>query len=175
MPAPAPSRPPLPPAARRGAVALGVVATVLLAAIVALGVTVKAHVDDRDALIAARGSAVAAARQEIINLDSLAYQTIDRDIKRVLAGATGTFKEQFTRAQQTLKAQVLQRKSVSTGKVLSAAVVRADPDTATVLVAAERSVKDSTTTTGGVAHDRWRVNLEKHRGQWLVAALEPVA
>jgi Mce-associated membrane protein len=172
---PAVGRLPLPPAARRAAVALVVVATLLLAASVALALTVKSHLDDANALDDAREAALTAARQEIVNLDSLAYSTIDRDLKRVLAGATGTFKDQFTRAQADLKAQVVQRKSVSTGNVVSAGVVRADTDSATVLVAAERTVKDKSSASGGTAHDRWRVDLEKHGGRWLVSDLEPVA
>lgn len=172
---PATGRQPLAPAARRVALALAVVAMVLLASSVALAVTVISHVNDRKALDHAREKAVAAARQEIINLDSLAYSSIDRDLKRVLDGATGTFKGQFTRAQQDLKGQIVQRKSVSTGTILSAGVVRADLNTATVLVAAERTVRDATDTAGGTAHDRWRVNLEKHGGRWLVADLGPVS
>ncbi|HUR50640.1 MAG TPA: hypothetical protein VMZ11_00790 [Mycobacteriales bacterium] len=172
---PAPSRPPLPAAARRLVSGLAVLAVLLLAASIALALTVKAHNDDREALVAARDAALSAARQEIVNLDSLNFATIDRDLTRVVDGATGTFKEQFSRAKADLKAQVVQRKSVSSGTVLSAGVVRADTNTATVLVAAERTVKDSSTTAGGTAHDRWSVALEKHGGRWLVAGLEPVA
>jgi Mce-associated membrane protein len=165
----------LSPAARRAAVALLVVASLLLVASVALALTVKSHVDDRNALDDAREAALTAARQEIVNLDSLAYSSIDRDLKRVLDGATGKFKDQFTRAQADLKKPILQRKSISTGEVISAGVVRADTDSATVLVAAERTVKDSSDPAGGVAHDRWKVDLEKHGGRWLVSALESVA
>jgi Mce-associated membrane protein len=155
-------------------VALSVVAVVLLATSVALAVSVKAHQDDRDALDSARSAAVTAARQEVVNLDSLSWDTIDADLKRVLDGATGTFKDQFSRAQNDLKPVVVQRKSESSGTVLFAGVVRADTDTATVLVAVDRTVKDSTDPSGAVAHDRWRVDLEKHGGRWLVSDLQPV-
>lgn len=161
--------------ARTAVIALGVVAGLLASVSVALAVTVKGHLDDRDALDAARSAAVAAARQEIVNLDGLSWKTIDADLKRVLDGATGTFKDQFGRAQKDLKATVLERKSVSSGKVLFAGVVRADTETATVLVAVDRTVKDVTDPDGGVAHDRWRVDLEKHDGRWLVSDLQPVA
>lgn len=171
----APGRLPLSRPARTAVQVLSVLAVALLAAAVALGVTVLSHRNDRDALDDARESALAAARQEIINLDSLNHATIDADLKRVIDGATGTFKDQFTRAQADLKSLIVQRKSVSSGTVLQAGVVRADTDTATVLVAVDRSVKDSTDPDGAVAHDRWRVDLEKHGGRWLVSALEPVA
>jgi Mce-associated membrane protein len=160
--------------ARAAVVALSVVAVQLLATSVALAVSVKAHQDDRDALDSARSAAVTAARQEVVNLDSLSWDTIDADLKRVLDGATGTFKDQFSRAQNDLKPVVVQRKSESSGTVLFAGVVRADTDTATVLVAVDRTVKDSTDPSGAVAHDRWRVDLEKHGGRWLVSDLQPV-
>jgi len=171
----APTRPPLSRRARTAVLVLAVLAGLLASASVALGVTVKAHLDDRDALNSARSAATAAARQHIVNLDSLSWKTIDADLARVLAGSTGTFKDQFTRAQKDLKPVIVQRKSTSTGKVLFAGVVRADTDTATVLVAVDRTVKDSTDTAGAVAHDRWRVDLEKHDGRWLVSDLQPVA
>jgi Mce-associated membrane protein len=161
--------------ARTAIALLAALAVVLVAASVALGVTVAGHLRDRDALDAARDAALTAARQEIVNLDSLDHTTIDADLKRVVDGSTGTFKDQFTRAQADLKSLIVQRKSVSSGAVLSSGVVRADTDTATVLVAVDRTVKDSSDTTGAVAHDRWRVDLEKHGGRWLVADLQPVA
>lgn len=97
----APARPPLSRRARTAVLVLAVLAGLLTSASVALGVTVKAHLDDRDALNSARSAATAAARQHIVNLDSLSWKTIDADLARVLAGSTGTFKDQFTRAQRT--------------------------------------------------------------------------
>lgn len=174
QPLAAPVRPRMSRRARNAVVALSAVAVLLAAASVGLAVTVKSHLDDRDALDTARSAAVAAARQEIVNLDSLSWNTVDADLKRVLDGATGTFKDQFSRAQKDLKPVVVQRKSESSGQVLFAGVVRADTDTATVLVAVDRTVKDSTDPAGAVAHDRWRVDLEKHGGRWLVSDLQPV-
>jgi Mce-associated membrane protein len=161
--------------ARATAILLVVVSVLLAGTSAALGWTVVAHKRDSNQLRDAREAALTAARQEIVNLDSLDHATIDRDLKRVVDGATGDFKAQFTRAQGDLKALTVQRKSVSTGKVLWAAIVRADTDTATVLIAADRTVKDASDPEGGVAHDRWRVDLEKHGGRWLVADLEAVA
>ena len=170
-----PGRLPLQQRARTAALLLTALAVVLLAASIALGVTVRSHVRDRDALEQARIDAVAAARQEIINLDSLNHATIDADFKLVLDGATGTFKDQFSRAQAALKPVFLQRKTVLVGTVLFAGVVRADTNTATVLLGVDRTVRDSTDPAGAVDHYRWRVDLEKHAGRWLVAQLQPVS
>lgn len=166
---------PLAPAARRWLVVLTVVGLVLVVASVVLAVVVKQHTDARSARDNARDDAVAAARQAILNLDALSAATIDADLKRVVDGATGTFKEQFTKAEPDLRSRILQLKTVSTGTVLSSAVVRSDTDTASVLLAVDRTVKDSSNTSGVVAHDRWRLDLEKHGGRWLVADLQPVS
>jgi len=163
------------PPGRRGGRVLVALAVLLLAVAVVLGVVVKGQRDDRNRLTDARNGALAAGRQMIVNLDSISASTIDRDLKRVLDGSTGKFKEQFDRAKEQLKTLVVQRKTVSTGKVLSAGVVRADAESATLLVAADRTVKDTTSPEGQVAHDRWKVEMEKRGGKWLVAELEPVA
>ena len=167
-----------PAAAPRGRVlpaVLSVLVVVLLVATLVLAWVVKGHRDDREALESAREAALRAGRQAILNLDALSAATVDADLKRVVDGATGDFKKQFTQAQSDLKSLVVARKTVSKGTILSAGVVRADLDSATVLVAVDRVVTDTTNTAGTTARDRWKVDLEKHGGRWLVSGLEGVA
>jgi Mce-associated membrane protein len=154
---------------------LATLTVLLLAASVVLALVVKSQRDDRQELAVARESALQAARQAILNLDGLSAATIDRDLARVLAQSTGTFKKQFSQAQGELKKRVVGLKAVSSGRILSAGVVRSDTDTATVLVAVDRLVKDSTNKDGVTARDRWRLDLERRGGRWLVEKLEPVA
>ena len=154
---------------------LSVLAAALAAAAIALWLVVTNHQRARRDHEVARTAAVSAARQAIKNLDSLSAPTVDADVKRIVEGATGMFKDQFSKAQVQLKQIVVQRKTSSTATVLSAGVERSDSDTARVLVAVDRTVKDSTTPQGVVAHDRWKLELEKHAGRWLVADLEPVS
>jgi Mce-associated membrane protein len=154
---------------------LSVLVVVLLAASVTLAFVVRSHLDARDEVVASRDAALQAGRQAILNLDALSASTIDADLKRVLDGATGQFKAQFQQAQKDLKTLVVSRKTVSQGTILSAGVVRADDASATVLVAVDRLVKDSTTPAGTTAHDRWKVSLERRGGRWLVAVLDAVA
>lgn len=172
--APLAARPPVPPSTRTAVIVLSAVAAALLVACVVMAVLLLIRRNENSSLSAARDAAVAAARQEVLNLDSLSAATVDRDLKRVLDGSTGTFKDQFTRAEPDLKTLIVGRRSVTSGTIDSAAVVRADDSTATVLVAVDRSVTDSTDPNGAVTHDRWRVDLEKHGGRWLVADLQPV-
>ncbi len=156
-------------------VVLAVLSALLVVACVVLAVFWQFDRADRQHAAAAREAARGAAVTAILNLDALSTATIDRDLARVVAGATGDFKDQFTKAQADLKSLVVSRKTTSSGQILSAAVVRSDLDTATVLVAVDRLVKDSTTPNGTTAHDRWKLDLERHGGRWLVANLEAVA
>ncbi len=149
-------------------------AVLVVASLVLGGLVLQSRQEDR-AFNSARADALQAGRQAILNLDALSAATIDQDLARVLAQATGTFKAQFSKAQGDLKELVVSRKTVSTGKILSAGVVRSDSDTATVLVAVDRLVKDSTNVDGVTAHDRWKLDLELRGGRWLVARLEAVA
>lgn len=160
---------------RTAILVLSIGCALLLVASAVLGVRVLIKRHDQHDLESARNDAVVAARQEIVNLDGLSAATIDTGLKLVLDGATGTFKDQFSRSQADLKMLIVKQKTVSSGTILSAGVVRADTSTVTVLVAVDRTVKDSTTPQGAVAHDRWRIDLEKHGGRWLVANLQPVA
>lgn len=156
-------------------VILSVLVVALLGAAVTLAFVVKSHTDARDQVVAARDNALQAGRQAILNLDALSATSIDQDLARVIAGATGQFKSQFVAAQADLKNLVVTRKTTSKGTILSAGVVRSDQASATVLVAVDRVVKDSTTPDGTTAHDRWKVSLELRSGRWLVANLEAVA
>lgn len=161
---------------RTYAVLLGVLCLALLVACVVLALQVHSGNTAQDQLDQARAEAVVAARQEMLNLDALSAATYDRDLARVLAGATGMFKMQASTSFSTaaFKAPYVARKSVSTGTIVSAGVVRADCDTATVLVADDRLLKDSTLRTGSVAKARWQFDMEKHEGHWLLANLERV-
>jgi Mce-associated membrane protein len=160
---------------RRLVLVLSALVVILVVASLALAVVVRSHRSARSDLAVARDAALTAGRQAILNLDALSASTIDRDLARVVAGATGTFKDQFTKSQGTLKQLIVSRKTTSTGTIRSAAVVRSDTDTATVLVAVDRTVVDSTNKNGVVQHDRWKVQLEKHGGRWLVADLQGVS
>lgn len=173
---PADESAPLDPRRRRVAIsALAVLAAVLTVLCAVLAVQQRSHSQHRQRLEDARAAAVRAARQEILNLDGLSAATIDRDLGRVLDGATGTFGTEFRKSQGNLKTIITTQKTVSSGAVVAAGVVRADDATATVLVAVDRRVKDTSNAQGVVAHDRWQLDLEQHGGRWLVTELQPVS
>jgi Mce-associated membrane protein len=171
---------PLPAAPRptglgRLTVALIVLAAVLAVTSIALALVDRSARQDRSDLARARNAAAQAAGQLVLNLDALSVKTIDADMARVSAQSTGQFKKQFTGSQAQLKKYVVERQITSKGELQGVGVVRSDLDTATVIVAVDRTFRDKTHKDGVVAKDRWKVTLERRNGEWLVAELEPVA
>lgn len=80
----------------------------------------------------------------------------------------GTFASEF---QQTQKLGI-QAGLTGSGNVLASGIANMDPDSATVLVAHDATVKDSSGTSQ--RHYRWTVSLRKVDGRWLVDDFTPV-
>ncbi len=150
-----------------------VLALVLLAAIVGTGWVAKQWYDGRQDG-AARQAALAAARQETTNFVSISASTVDSDMQRIADGATGDFKDEFTRDMAQVRAAVVGNKVTSVGTVLRAAVVSADRRTAVVLVAVDATVKNASAPDGRLSHYRIQVSLahDAKSGRWLVSQLQ---
>lgn len=123
----------------------------------------------------ARAAALAAGRQEALNLIAVDGTNTDADIAAVLAGATGAFKADFTSRSADLKRVITGAKVTSSElKVVEAALVRADEESATVIVAADSIVKNSAKPEGAPRSYRMLLDLELVDGRWLTASLEVV-
>ncbi len=168
------SPPPTSPAAgrpgssRRLLVALSILLAVLALAAVLLGLQVREAraAEDR------REDALRYARQMALNLTSISVQELDTDIKQVLDGATGEFEEDFARRSDNLREVLTTNEVVSEGKVLEAALVRSDEDTATALVVVDATVRNAQNPQGGVNTYRMKLELERQGDRWLTSLLE---
>ena len=159
---------------RRGGVAAAVVVLVVLAALVAAVVVLLLRAQSRADRADTRDAVLQAARQEAVNLTTLSYKTVERDVDRILSGATGDLRKQFD-AQRPAETRVLaQTKSVSRGNVLAAALVRLVPesDTAQAVVAADATVTSETNAgkpQSVLKHYRLVMRLQRVDGRWLVS------
>ena len=78
-----------------------------------------------------------------MNFTTLDYQELDRDLGRVLDGATGDFRSQFEAGTNDLAELVTANQAVSKGEVLEAGIVSDDDDSARVLVVADSTVTNA--------------------------------
>jgi Mce-associated membrane protein len=108
----------------------------------------------------------------VLNFVSISAATIDRDLARISAGATGDFADQFDRGKPRVKTTVVENKVTSVGKVLESAVVSSDRDSAVVLVVADATVTNSSAPKGQLRHFRIQVDLAKVKDAWRVSTLK---
>ncbi|WP_422769072.1 hypothetical protein ACN28C_20085 [Plantactinospora sp. WMMC1484] len=122
----------------------------------------------------AHSRALAAARQTTVNFVSISASSVDSDLQRITAGATGEFKEEFVRGQAKVRSAVLENKVESTGTVLRAALLSGDRRHAVVLVAMDATVRNVNAPDGRPAHYRIQVDLtrEGDSDTWLVSQLQ---
>lgn len=114
-----------------------------------------------------------AARKETLAFLTVDYKNMDPLIAKVLAGATGTFKDQYQHAGATLKSTARQGQSVATGQVKAIGIGDIDSDTAVVFVAADGSVANKSTK--GKAEPRsyrFRLTMVHKGGTWLTSDLQ---
>jgi Mce-associated membrane protein len=138
----------------------------VLAALVLVGLTARGMLDQR-ADDRARSDALAAARQLALSFTSLDYRTFDRDAQRVADAAGGQLRQQFTDERSVLKKAMTTNKSVTRGRVLDAAVVDSDRDSARVLLVVDADVTNTSTTEPAARHYRMQLDMSHAGGRWL--------
>jgi Mce-associated membrane protein len=146
---------------------------VLVASLVLAGVMGRSWWDRRQ-LDEAHQQALAAARQTTVNFMSISAATVDRDLRRISDGATGDFKDEFTRDSAQVKSAVTQNKVDSKADVLRVALVSGDRRHAVVLVAVDATIHNKAAPDGRLLHYRVRLDLTRdgRTGRWLVSQLQ---
>jgi Mce-associated membrane protein len=101
---------------------------------------------------------IEAGRQAALNLTTISYTDVDRDVARVLDSATGSFHDDFQNRSGPFIAVVKQAQSTSRGTITEAGLSSVDGDQAQVIVAVS-----VTTTIAGQSNDQqprgWRMRL----------------
>ena len=146
---------------------------VMCAALAGAGIFGTRWYDDRT-LDRAHQQALAAAKQTTVNFVSVSASSVDRDLQRIVDGATGDFQDEFTRGRAQVRAAVVENKVESRGTVLRAALVSGDRSTAVVLVAIDATVRNAKSPDGRASHYRIQVDVSHDRtsGRWLVSRLQ---
>ena len=149
-------------------------AAVVLVAVLGLLVWTGLRWYDARQLAGAHQAALAAAKQTTVDFVTISASSVDSDLQRIADGATGDFKDEFTRGMPQVRQAVVENKVESTGQVLRAGLVSGDLDSAVVLVAVDASVKNAGAPDGRLSHYRIQVDvaLDPDSGRWLVARLQ---
>ncbi|MFG3442545.1 hypothetical protein ACGF0J_35340 [Nonomuraea sp. NPDC047897] len=157
----------VPPRAARIAVAvLSVLLALLAGAVLWLGAQTRearARADDREA-------ALDAARAHAAGLVSLHHETVDADVRRILATSTGEARKEYESGLDRLRARTVTGKVVRNGVLRAAGLVSLSGGTAKALVVADVDIRrEGSKTPPRDELYRWSMELTKVGGTWLVS------
>jgi Mce-associated membrane protein len=114
-----------------------------------------------------------AAKDETLAFLTVDYKNMDALIAKVLSGASGSFKEQYSGAKSNLKSSAARAKAVSTGKVLSVGISDIDKDHAVVFVAANSQVTNASTKGKAVPrYYRLKLTMVRQGDTWRTSDLQ---
>ena len=167
-----------PDSASDGRLARRVVATLLFLGFVALaagavllGMRAKDARDRDDA----RAAALAAARQQAVNMTTIDYRTAERDLNRIIERASGELRRQFARQREQFPDILARDQSQSVGVVLAAGLASLDGNRASAVVAVDATVNNTAIEKeqgaegeGVLKHYRMHMRLVHTGGRWLV-------
>lgn len=155
-------------------VAVGAGALVLCTGAAALTAVAATQVSDRQDSSSLRQQALAAGRQIAVDFAAYDYRHLEADFKRVAAESTGTFKKQFTSSLAGLQDLFTKAKAVSTAEVASAGVADVGPRTATVVIAINRTITNTSVPDGQKDSLAVQLTLRRVDGRWLASELKPL-
>ncbi|GAA5088779.1 hypothetical protein GCM10023259_103090 [Thermocatellispora tengchongensis] len=122
-----------------------------------------------------RRAAVRAAGVHGVNLLSISHTTVDRDIARLLGSSTGAVRRAYEQRSAEMKDTTVTDKVVQTGVLRSAGLVSIAGATAQVLVVADVVIRwEGSKTPPQERYYRWKMEVTKAGGAWLVSKVEPI-
>ena len=117
-----------------------------------------------------------AATREATAFVNIRYDDAQASIDAVMAGATGDFRDQYSKSTDSVIKVLQENKSIMSGKVQWCGVVAQDPDSATVIVATSGTVQNKQTQNKPVArYFRLQLQLVTDHGKWLTNDLQFVS
>ncbi|HTZ45714.1 MAG TPA: hypothetical protein VMB79_17775 [Jatrophihabitans sp.] len=122
-----------------------------------------------------RDAVALAARQDIVLLNTLDYQHLDAGLQTWLAASTGTLHDQLSQVGAADRSSIVAAKTVTSGKVLAAAVTQLDDRAGTATVIA--SVEITVTPAGSkatVKRNRFTATMSRVGAAWKLSDLQQV-
>lgn len=156
----------------RRPVVLGIVAAVLIAALVGGGGFLGWQLWQTKQVIAAGDQARDAAVSYAQVLTSIDSDKVDENFDQVLAGATGEFKDMYSQSSMQLRQLLIENKATAHGVVVESAVQSATKDKVVVLLFVDQSVQNTAVPDPRIDRSRIKMTMEKVDGQWKASKVE---
>jgi Mce-associated membrane protein len=105
-------------------------------------------------------------------LTSVDSNNVDDNFKQVLDGATGEFKDMYSKSSVELRQLLIENKASAHGVVVESAVQEASKDRAVVLLFIDQSVANTKLPDPRIDRSRMKMTLEKVDGSWRASKVE---
>lgn len=121
-------------------------------------------------------AAETAGRQAAVDyaqvLTSIDANKVDDDFATVLNGATGEFKDTYTKASVQLRQLLIDNKATAQGAVVESAVQSGSKDTVVVLLMVNQTITNTTRPDPRVDRTRMKMTMQNVDGRWLASKVE---
>ncbi|MGB3331187.1 MAG: Mce protein [Mycobacterium sp.] len=105
-------------------------------------------------------------------LTSIDSNQVDDDFSTVLNGATGEFKDTYTKASVQLRQLLIDNKATAQGTVVESAVQSSSTDKVVVLLMVNQTITNTTRPDPRVDRTRMKMTMQKVDGRWLASKVE---
>jgi Mce-associated membrane protein len=120
----------------------------------------------------AGAQALDAAKKYILVLTSVDSGAVDKNFTEVLDGATGEFKDMYTKSSTQLRQALIDNKAAAHGTVIEAAVKSATQDRVELVLFVDQSVSNASAPQPQLDRSRVTMTMEKVDGRWLASKVE---
>lgn len=105
-------------------------------------------------------------------LTSIDSNQVDDNFRQVLDGATGDFKDMYSKSSVELRQLLIENKATAHGVVVESAVQSVSKDKAVVLLFVDQSVSNMKLPDPRIDRSRMKMTLEKVDGRWRASKVE---
>jgi Mce-associated membrane protein len=105
-------------------------------------------------------------------LTSIDSNNVDENFKQVLDGATGEFKDMYTRSSVQLRQLLIDNKAAARSTVVDSAIQSKSKNQVVVLLMVDQTVTNTDHPDPRVDRSRMKIAMEKIDGRWLASKVE---
>ena len=105
-------------------------------------------------------------------LTSINSNNVDENFQQVLDGATGEFKDMYSKSSVELRQLLIENKATAHGVVIDSAVQSVSKDRAVILLFVDQAVANTKLPDPRIDRSRMKMTLEKVDGRWRASKVE---
>lgn len=160
------------PASRwRRYIVMGLSAVILIAALSVSGLLYWQSVQRKE-IDRASAAALSSAQQFAVDLTSMDSGKVDDNFNKVVANATGSFKDAYTQSASQLRQVLIDNKATSKGTVIDSAVKSATKDKVQVLLFIDQWITNTANPQPRLDRSRVAITMDLINGRWLASDVE---